>query len=341
MLRKLWLVGFMVLIAGVPAWKGRAAEVQLASGGTPRLNVVVGTEAEDRVRDAAQTLAQQLQRITGGEFAITTGDGTSGLAVGTAGDFPRLDLGLDFEPDQPTRREEYLLRSHPRGVWLVGATPLAVEHAVWDLLHRLGYRQFFPGPAWEVVPERADLAIEVDSLERPDFFTRRIWYGHGMWGYNNEPYSRWCARNRAVAGFKLRTSHSYQAIIRRNKEVFDAHPEYRGLVDGKRKGNKLCISNPALRKFVVEHYALPYFRNHPGADCVSLEPSDGGGWCECDRCRAMGSISDRALLLANQAARAIVEDRAPRFAGRDGMMATQILDAAYETSRREAWLEVR
>ena len=36
---------------------------------------------------------------------------------------------------------------------------------------------------------------------------------------------------------------------------------------------------------------------------VSMSPSDGGGFCECDVCRAQGSISDNAVILANHVAR--------------------------------------
>ena len=49
-------------------------------------------------------------------------------------------------------------------------------HAVWDFLHRLGYRQFFPGETWEVVPSAPDLGLAVDARERPSFHARRIWY---------------------------------------------------------------------------------------------------------------------------------------------------------------------
>ncbi len=38
-----------------------------------------------------------------------------------------------------------------------------------------------------------------------------------------------------------------------------------------------------------------------------MEPSDGGGWCECEECAKMGSISDRALTLANEVADAITK----------------------------------
>ena len=94
------------------------------------------------------------------------------------------------------------------------------------------------------------------------------------------------------------------ASCERTRKAFAEHPEYLGLVDGKRTSTKFCISNPALRKLVVD-YALSQFADDPSRDSISMDPSDGGGWCECDQCAKLGSITDRALLLANEVAVAV------------------------------------
>lgn len=70
------------------------------------------------------------------------------------------------------------------------------------------------------------LKIAVDEHERPSFHARRIWYNWGLWGYNDEPYRRWCQRNRAVKGFDLNSGHSYEGIVAANQAEFDKHPEY-------------------------------------------------------------------------------------------------------------------
>lgn len=308
------LMGALTVPLARPAAPAAPEAVRLAAVGKARFPVVVAAGASERVRTAAGTLAAYLGRITGAKFDVMTGDGRTGLAVGAPGDFPALALGDLWDRKDPTRSEDYLLRSHRGGVHLIGASDLAVEHAVWDFLYRLGYRQFFPGATWEVVPRLATAEIAVDAREHPAYHARRIWYGVGLWDYNPKPYAEWCARNRAVSGIELRTGHAYDGILHRHKAEFDAHPEYLGLVGGQRKSSKFCISNPGLRRLVVED-ALAQVAQDPAQQCLSLEPSDGGGWCECERCAALGSPSDRALLLANEAAEAINGKFGPKYVG--------------------------
>ncbi|MHC5057949.1 MAG: beta-N-acetylhexosaminidase family protein [Planctomycetota bacterium] len=175
-----------IAVLALPSASARAEaragrEARLASGGRALVPVVVGAKASERTRAAAGTLAEYLGRISGAEFAVETGAGRTGIAVGLLEDFPRPPIRIAFAGG-PFSRERYILRSHRGGVWLVGATEVAVEHAVWDLLHRLGYRQFFPGGTWEVVPKVAELRIAVDADESPDFHARRIWYNCGCGG---------------------------------------------------------------------------------------------------------------------------------------------------------------
>lgn len=298
----------------VTAQRPSAVETHLAADGSAVMPIVISTNATEIVTNAANDLAAYLGKISGADFVVTNGDGTAGIAVGLAGDFPALDLRKTLAVKSIADREAYVLRSHDDGLFVIGATDMAVEDAVWDLLYRLGYRQFFPGKTWEVIPKAADLAVSVNTTERPDYYARRIWYGYGPWDYASEPYKEWCIRNRTRSGFQLNTGHAYDGLIRANKKAFEEHPEYYGLVDGERKSSKICIGNPDLRKLICD-YAVRKFDENPDLDSISMDPSDGGGWCECDRCAALGSVSDRALTLANAVADAINKTHHDKYVG--------------------------
>ena len=298
------LMGAVNKPAVVPAVSPAPPVVRLAMNGKALLPVVISEKASEQVKKSAQALADMLKKISGATFEVKTGDGTAGLAVGVFTDFPTVNTRIPFDAVDSKNRETYLLRSHAKGIYLIGATELAVQDAVWDFLYRLGYRQFFPNPDWEVAPHLITPSIALNDMQTPDYYSRLIWYGYGSYPENMKQYTEWCAKNRALPGIALNTGHAYDGFIRANKAAFAAHPEYYALVNGKRDGSKLCIANPDLRKLVVDT-ALKQLADNPTLDSISVEPSDGGGWCECEQCKAMGSIPDRALTLANEVAQAV------------------------------------
>lgn len=297
-----------VVAAPVARPSAAAPVLVLARGGKALQPVVVSASASETVKAAARDLADLLGRITGASFAVATGDGNGGLAVGTADDFPAVKTGRAFATGDPRAREDYLLRTHAKGAWLIGASPVAAQNAVWDFLARLGYRLFFLTDAWEVVPRAPELKIALDAYVSPDYVTRQAPRG-APWS-DAKLWSRWKIRNRLESSFTLNTGHAYDDIIRQNQAAFQAHPEYLALTKDpktgelKRGGNKFCIANPGLRALVVAH-AVRVMKANPNQESISMEPSDGGGWCVCPDCAAMGSVSDRVVTLANEVAEAI------------------------------------
>lgn len=281
-------------------------KLQIASKGQTQLVITVGSNAskDASVMQLAAWLSNTLHTMTDATFPVSVGAEPRGIAIGLSTDFPGLKLADRFDPTSVIRREEYILRTHSKGVHLIGATPLALQDAVADLLHRAGYRLFFPSKNWEVIPHTPDLSLAVDVFELPDYLSRRIWYGYGMWPELKEQQAEWEIANRHHDGVKLSTGHAYDGIIAHNKAAFEKDPTLFPLVDGVRKGNKLNIPNPDLRKLVV-NYALAQFAKKPNMDSISMDPSDGGNWGNVGQDPKTGSISDNVALLANDVAAAV------------------------------------
>ncbi|MFZ4775545.1 MAG: DUF4838 domain-containing protein [Terrimicrobiaceae bacterium] len=297
----------------------------LAEDGRAVMSIVLSPQASDSTKGVADELAGYLQRITGARFAVTNGDGHAGILLGTLAEFPNPKLGGGLQIRNGfDGREAYAIRTEGERLLLVGATDLGVSHAAFRLLEALGCRWFFPSPAWEVVPSIPKLRVEINETDRPAILARRIWYGYG---YFKEPgdrtldagrcykdYAAWSRRNRMNSSFTVNTGHAWQNITTNNKAIFDQHPEYFALVEGKRGGRQLCVSNPVVRQLAVE-YALAFLKNNPAADMVSMECSDGAGQCECGECRKLGSISDRVFGLANEVARAVAKEQPGKQVG--------------------------
>lgn len=277
-----------------------AEPARLAESGRALMPVVIQNE---ELRPAAVELAEMLRRITGAAFAIESAKEPRGLF-----------LGLVPGAAAITEREDYTLRSDKEGIIIRGRTSAAVTHGVWDLLHRCGFRQFLPGKTWEVVPRRPSLSIDVDVTESPDYHARRIWAGFGYLEERKAVVEQWNVRNRATSGISLNSGHAYDGVMHRHEAEFAAHPEFLALVGGKRQKPKFCIANAKLRQLVAAD-ALDQFAQKPDLDSVSCDPSDGGGWCECEECAKIGSVSDRALFLANEVAEAVQQRHPGRLVG--------------------------
>ncbi len=312
-----------VLLLCLPGAAGAGDEgLLLAENGRAALPVVVSPGASAELRQAAAELAAVLKQMTGAAFEVTDGDGARGIVLGTLDQFPHPDLAKPLEiRGAYDGREAYALRTEPRRLLLLGATDLGASHAAFRFLETQGCRWFFPAPEWTVIPSAPALRVKVNESGRPAYLARRIWYG---WGFFDKQaaaeYQAWARHNRMASSLRIHAGHAWESIIAQNRKTFEAHPEYLALVknekDGtaQRKGEKFCLSNPAARKIVVDH-ALAHFEKNPGSDMVSVEPSDGGGHCQCDPCAAMGGVSDRVFGMANEAAKAVAAKYPGKWVG--------------------------
>jgi hypothetical protein len=277
----------------------------MAKDGNAQMPITISAEASDEIKALATTLAQKLGKISGVTFQVATNTSPKGIALGTITEFPSVKSTLSAT--DVSQAEDYIIRTHAGGVYLIGATDKGVANAAWDFLYRLGYRRFFPGKNWEVFPSQPNLSLTLDVNEHPDFLTRSVYSNYGQYGLNRAEWAEWDEANRIGGSVKINTGHAWGGIIRANKEEFAKHPEYFALINGERKINgKFCIAEPGLRKLVAD-YALDYFKVRPEQQTVSIEPSDGGGWDESPAGKAIGTPSDQMVVLANEVIDAVRE----------------------------------
>lgn len=283
----------------------------LAMNGEARMPIIVGENAAATVQTAAAELADYLQRMTGAEFTVKTGEGRQGLVLGEVDDFSDLPFEIAFGSGS-FERDHYLLRTTAEdGLFLLGATPLAVRFAVWDLLQRFGYRYYFPSETWEIVPIRQSLQIAIDDYQQPDYYNRSGPRSHPRGSrhpWAQEPWRNWQIRNRTTSSFQLSTGHAYQNVIRANRQAFNDNPEYYGLVGGERSRRaQPNIAHPEVQRMFIE-YALDYFRRNPDRDSIALDPMDHNPWSESEESLRIGRPSEQAVFIANLVAEAIVEE---------------------------------
>ncbi|MGM0487797.1 MAG: DUF4838 domain-containing protein [Planctomycetota bacterium] len=316
----------ILAITLVPGSNPALAETVLADQGAARMPLVLHREATEKQREIAQSFSEYLQRISGAEFEVITANGSQGIVLGTIQQFPQEDWGQALRVQGRDGIEAFRIQTTPNRVLVLGATDLGLDRAVTRMLEELGCRWFFPNEAWHVVPQRDRLGLDLNVTERPALLSRVIWWNWGYWDNQaRQDWKQWMRRNYLGESLNVRCGHAWQRIIRQYQDRFDEHPEYLALritedaetgeiASKERSENKFCVSNPAVVD-LCQQYALDYFAKNPNADMVSMEPSDGGGHCECEECRAMGSVSQRVHYLTNEVAK-VVGDRYPnKFVG--------------------------
>ena len=108
----------------------------------------------------------------------------------------------------------------------------------------------------------------------------------------------WEKRNK-WGGWKVYGGHALGEIFPPEKFA-KTHPDYYALVKGKRDvpgpdydykhRGQVCTTNPGVIEAAAE-WVNKFYDAHPDYQAVHITMNDSGGFCECDRCRALDSGS--------------------------------------------------
>jgi Domain of unknown function (DUF4838) len=226
-------------------------------------------------------------------------------------------------------RESFALVPDGDNLLIIGSDRVGVLYGAYSLLEMLGVRWYAPGDLGEVIRESATLRLPAQTIiQSPKFLTRGFlaWENRG-----NHDFYLWMARNRlnlwTIAdtdrasekqlGLQLDAGLHWISERYLNPATYmRAHPEWYGLINGKRQGFKhefgvnFCTSNPAaVHQFIQNLVADLSTGDWRDTDLLELWALDNGKWCECDNCQRLGSPTDRLLTLVMQARDAIEEAR--------------------------------
>lgn len=239
---------------------------------------------------------------------------------GTAGRGVRLRLEPASTMAWSSRGPEaFHLVSKGDEVEIVASDPRGLVIGIYDLLDRLGARWPLPGEQFEVLPTRPRIGVWVDVWGEPRFRMREF-FGTGGAGSGtpldkrgdfSRAWTDYMRRNRWGGPDHIR-GHTGEAFADAHRAALEAHPDWRAELKGQRvpwsRSLKLCASSTGALEAFQRDRADSLGRQllvDPTTFAISVEPADGGGHCDCARCRALGGVSDRVFTMANQVARHI------------------------------------
>jgi hypothetical protein len=277
-------------------------------------------DASKDLQTAAADAASCLQQMTGKPFAISKEYSESGILLVNSGALQADDADKKWLEDKG--REPFVIRSNgDKTLVIIANGDAGLRHGLYFYLEHLGVRFYFPSDNWTIIPQRSDIALKINRRMAPDFKVRNF-FGTGGFGSPNgiDPkleikarWAQWKDRNLLGGEYAL-GGHSGEAFNLANKATLLEHPEYLAKINGQyvpwSLTAKLNTANPDAVKLYVT-WTVERFRQmrakDPHAFAVSVDPSDGGGHCNSDECKAIGngSASDQVFYVANQAAKAV------------------------------------
>lgn len=290
----------------------------LVAPGTHPAPIIIEPHASPRTREAAQVLADYVEKISGQKPLVTLGAPSvvpdHAIWVGVQPEVEKLFPQTDFDFKHP---EETLIVANEKHVVIAGRDrwdPARMDvvtregtikgkqqeygtiNAVYTFLQdQLGVRWLWPGELGEVVPkqERIALAAPFEQRHHPQIRSRGGIFNFSALG--NKGYGKsheWTMRQRLqLDSLTMEGGHGFGDWWERHHE---RHPEIFALQpDGTRSGHpgprtaKLCMSNPKVWELWMEDVAADLERD-PGLTIFNASPNDGWatGHCVCEKCRA-------------------------------------------------------
>lgn len=294
-----------VQLWGVPGYVGVAAATQkrgdkllLANDGAPRATIVIAQNASDKVRSAASVLQSTLYQMSGAGLPIATDDSkpAGALLLVGSGKFTR-DMGVQVKQGGYPIAERAVVRRKDLRIALLGNDGGAFEgtrRAVYLFLESLGCGWFAPQAHWTVIPKTPAPAAGLVNIDwKPAFSSRRIWW---PWEAGPSPSD---AQAWGLAGTPLYHTHIYSSIVPRDEKLFQEHPEYFAMVNGKRQMTQLSFTSPDVIKLAAQA-ARDFFAPNPDVATFSLSADDAGGFDESPEAQALDvNAGGRTLAFAN------------------------------------------
>ena len=258
--------------------------------------VVVPDGAARPLRYAAEELTNVIRKVSGATLGVTSGSAT-----------PRRNA-IRLVADGNAREDVFSVKTAPGEIELRGNSPRGALFAAYAFLRDwLGCRWYWPGADGEYLPTLARFDVTGRSREyRPCFPSRELSICT-VWRHRHPDTERWFARvflNGGLntpeikddLGFERRASGHYISLPVPKEErskVFEAHPDWFSLIDGKRalSGIAGCWSNEGYFDYLVSN--LTERARAERLDTANFFVADIMPRCQCPSCTANPDKSSR------------------------------------------------
>ncbi len=273
---------------------------KLAENGKALAQIVI---TDRKFRHRAAELKYHLDKITGGNFKVVYKHDPKFAAI-------------VFDNKIPSSK--VVVKTGDRQVTLGGNIDLAAFY----LLEKLGCRYLWPGKLGKIIPKDPSLAMPDVQLDVvPMLLLRQIRNGGGLSergalgmtrcgitdhkgvvnarrkassdAAGNSGFFAWHGNGgRPPYGWGHAFGHYYKSFGKKHPDFFALQPDGTRSQEASPDRPRLCMSNPALVKFVANDL-IARFKKNPARQALSVCLNDGGRarFCMCEECRKMDPVN--------------------------------------------------
>ena len=280
---------------------GGGGPMTIVEDGRPKATIVIASGASGVVVDAVAELQTYIKKMSGAELPIAHSADVAGNRI-LVGRMPEVDRLVPDLDQYDLGYDGVVIKSFPSTLVITGRsdgfdpgftgrTDCGTPNAVYTFLETLGCRWYAPGDDGEVVPRKATISVgALEIVSKPDFLSREIsgWAAREIGGQINENFQVWRKRNRLSTN-RFHEGHGLWPLMN-PKDYFEEHPEYFGLIDGKRQSGYVqpCTSNPEVVRVVAENFEkITRGRPPEGWRSYPVGQNDSSTWCQCERCQSL------------------------------------------------------
>ena len=262
----------------------------LFDSGKTSYEIVVPKDASASEQYAATELQYWLKEISGITFPIVNNGRSKHRKRIMVGYYP--EVMSSFHIPRPDDSDQgFVYGNNGDDIYIVGGRDIGTLYGVYSFLeNELACRWYSKDVS--VAPKRKKWSFsELYDRESPAFTYRSVYYLDAFdvdWSLRNKNNGKRFEKetafgmipttNRAIWGV-----HTFNTLVPAGK-YFKSHPEYFGMLDGKRTKGQLCLSNPDVLNLCKENLRS-IIRKNPSYSVYSVTQNDNAKPCQCKGCK--------------------------------------------------------
>ena len=247
-------------------------KITLVKEGKPQCVIVVEQEPDSIVQYSSEFLRKYLKEMTGADIEIRK------EPVTTQSDKIILKNLKRFQ-EQDLEEDEFFIIAEKNTLTIVGGPDKGVLYGVITLLEQFGgCRALAPGSIY--VPQKNDFYIPKVKIHEKPAANYRVVNGQFC---ADQDYMDWRRLDQINDMFaKGYYVHTFERLVPREK-YFQEHPEYFAEMNGRRRHQQLCLSNPEVMK-IVKDRLREEMEKQPEKIVWSVSQNDNFEYCQCPEC---------------------------------------------------------